>query len=201
MIEITFGGSNAPICHGSGVSTKTLSDYIYEIEFVNCLGNIQRVSADNPDGKKLLRSAAGAFGLIGITTHLTYKLDKMTHANFVSEFKDPFETIPVPQDERFYKIFAESFQDVQEEYKGRFDQIKNKFLQSRPEARKKFIDLVTKNYYNEFFWFPFHHQFFTVNWNNDGDPAKSENNGLRDFVAELGSFFNQLCNVKEDILE
>ena len=82
MIELTFAGGNAPICHGSGISTKTLSDYVYEIEFINPLGEIQRISADSEIQKDLLRSAAGAFGLIGVTTHLTLKLDKMTFANF-----------------------------------------------------------------------------------------------------------------------
>jgi hypothetical protein len=28
MVEITFGGSNAPICHGAGFKTTTLSDLV-----------------------------------------------------------------------------------------------------------------------------------------------------------------------------
>lgn len=40
MIEITFGGSNAPICHGAGINTQTLSDLVYELEYVDCNGKL-----------------------------------------------------------------------------------------------------------------------------------------------------------------
>ena len=38
MVEITWGGSNAPICHGAGSRHKTLSDLVTEVEFVNVKG-------------------------------------------------------------------------------------------------------------------------------------------------------------------
>lgn len=40
MVEITWGGSNGPICHGAGWRHQTLSDLVYEIEFVNAKGII-----------------------------------------------------------------------------------------------------------------------------------------------------------------
>ena len=40
MIEITFGGSNAPICHGTGYHSKTLSDLVKGMSFVNANGEI-----------------------------------------------------------------------------------------------------------------------------------------------------------------
>lgn len=41
MVEVTFGGTNAPVCHGSGFGTKTLSDLVVEVEYVDAKGNIQ----------------------------------------------------------------------------------------------------------------------------------------------------------------
>ena len=61
----------------------------------------------------------------------------------------------------------------------------------RDEARANFINLVTKNYYNEFFWFPFTDKFYTVIWNNDGDPTKAVPNGLAD---HSGEFFASVLN-------
>ena len=38
MSEISWGGSNAPICHGAGLRHQTLSDLVHEIELVNAQG-------------------------------------------------------------------------------------------------------------------------------------------------------------------
>jgi len=43
MVEITWGGSNAPICHGAGRLHGTLSDLVTEVEFVNAVGELQVV--------------------------------------------------------------------------------------------------------------------------------------------------------------
>ena len=80
MVEITWGGSNAPICHGAGLRHKTLSDLVAEVEFVNARGRLQRCRI-----VALLRTAAGCFGLLGIVTSLTLKLDPMTYATLRPE--------------------------------------------------------------------------------------------------------------------
>jgi hypothetical protein len=54
MVEITFGGSNAPICHGAGIGHKTLSDYVRRVEYVDCHGKVQIV-----EDPKLVKAAAG----------------------------------------------------------------------------------------------------------------------------------------------
>ena len=61
IVEITFGGSNAPICHGAGKSTKTLSDLVPSIEFVNANEELQ-----TDDDPFQLKSVAGCFGVLGI---------------------------------------------------------------------------------------------------------------------------------------
>jgi hypothetical protein len=44
MVEITFGGSITPICHGAGIRHKTLSDFVVEVEYVDPMGNLRTVS-------------------------------------------------------------------------------------------------------------------------------------------------------------
>ena len=91
LVEITFGGSNAPICHGAGWKTKTLSDLVASIEFVNAKGELQIV-----DDPSQLKSAAGCFGMLGIVTSLTMKLDPLTFARMVPLKKKLALTIPPP---------------------------------------------------------------------------------------------------------
>ena len=40
-VMITYGGSNAMICHGSGLSTQTLSDLVLEMEIINANGDLK----------------------------------------------------------------------------------------------------------------------------------------------------------------
>jgi FAD/FMN-containing dehydrogenase len=77
-IQVTIGGVNGPICHGAGISHKTLSDYVRRIEYIDCKGDLQVV-----DDAYQLRAAAGAFGLLGVVTHITFELDAMSYAVMV----------------------------------------------------------------------------------------------------------------------
>ena len=43
-VMITYGGSNAMLCHGSGLATQTLSDMVFEMELVDANGEL-RVSS------------------------------------------------------------------------------------------------------------------------------------------------------------
>ena len=60
-VMITYGGSNAMICHGGGLTTQTLSDLVLEIEFVNANGELQTVS-----DRDTLKAVSGCFGLAGV---------------------------------------------------------------------------------------------------------------------------------------
>ena len=112
-IMITYGGSNAPICHGAGLKHPTLSDLVikYEcknrihfhcsdrLEFVNANGELQTV-----DNKEQLAAVSGCFGLAGIVTAITFKMDKTTFAKFQpkknsSDFKMK-DVIPRPGTDR-----------------------------------------------------------------------------------------------------
>ena len=40
-VMITYGGSNAMLCHGSGLATQTLSDMVVEMELIDANGELR----------------------------------------------------------------------------------------------------------------------------------------------------------------
>ena len=150
QVEITFGGSNANICHGSGVSTKTLSDLVVAVEFVNALGEVQIVS--DPDQ---LKAVAGSFGLFGVVTCLTLRMDEMTIAKMntkkiqVQCTIPPYEGFVVPK--KLQK------KDKSSEW-------------MRQEGWDKFVHSVKNDYYVEWFWFVWSGEC----WVNCWDTARKE---------------------------
>jgi len=164
--SITVGGSNAPICHGAGLKHKTLSDLVLKLEFVNANGELQTV-----EDKEKLAAVSGCFGLAGIVTHITFKMDKTTYAKFQpkknsSEFKMN-DAIPRPGTDRDDPAF------------------------------KKMVDLCENSYYTEFFWFPnrgSEEGFYENCWNNDGDKKDTKllNSQLDNVFQEARSFLFEL---------
>jgi hypothetical protein len=152
MVEITWGGSNAPICHGAGLRHKTLSDLVAEVEFVNARGELQTVS-----DRALLKAAAGCFGLLGIVTSLTLKLDPMTHASLRPE--SPRLALAVPPPAGFRVPRAVDTRNI-----SRTDLEK---------ARRRFVRHCERNYYAEWFWFPYQENAWVNCWQNDGARADS----------------------------
>jgi hypothetical protein len=147
MVEITWGGSNAPICHGAGLRHKTLSDLVVEVEFVNARGELQTVS-----DRRLLKAAAGCFGLLGIVTSLTLKLDPMTYAALRPE--SPRLALAVPPPAGFRVPRAIDMSNV-----SRAD---------IERARKRFVRHCERDYYAEWFWFPYQQDAWVNCWRNDG---------------------------------
>ena len=147
MVEITWGGSNAPICHGAGLRHKTLSDLVTEVEFVNARGELQTVSEP-----KLLQAAAGCFGLLGIVTSLTLKLDPMTHATFRPETPRLALAIPPPAGFRVPRAV-----DMRNISGGDLD-----------HAAERFVAHCENDYYAEWFWFPYQPDAWVNCWRNDG---------------------------------
>jgi hypothetical protein len=147
MVEITWGGSNAPICHGAGWRHPTLSDLVVEVEFVNAKGQLQVVS-----DPKLLKTAAGCFGLLGIVTSITLKLDPMSYATLRPEKPRLALTIPPPPG---WKVPAAV--DMSGIRQADLDQ-----------AWKRFVDQCENDYYAEWFWFPYQADCWVNCWKNDG---------------------------------
>lgn len=145
MVEITFGGSNAPICHGAGLSTSTLSDLVAEVQYVDANGVVQAVSDPNE-----LRAAAGCFGLLGPVIQLTLKVDKMRMA-VMNPVKvrtplaiPPPEGYPIPKEVDMTGITPQMLQ----------------------RARDEFVKTCEKKYYLEWFWFPYQEQVWINTWDS-----------------------------------
>ena len=73
----SYGGKVSTMSHGSGLNHATLSDLVVKIEYVDANGTHQ--SIDDP---KLLRAAAGSIGMLGILTHITFRMENVTYASF-----------------------------------------------------------------------------------------------------------------------
>ena len=176
MVEITFGGSFSQICHGSGIGNKTLSDLVAEVEYVDANGVLQTVS--DPD---FLRAAAGSFGLLGIITSYTIRLDKMTYAAMRPQ-RSPVElAIPPPLE---YIIAAKS---GDEKYKYINDLISQHSQETLDKAQAEFIRQAESDYYAEWFWFPLQRDVWVNTWNNDGSEAES-----RDIPSDFEAFLEWL---------
>lgn len=147
MVEITFGGSNAPICHGSGFSTSTLSDLVVQVEYVDAHGNLQVVN-DPAE----LRAASGSFGLLGVVVAVTLQLDDMAVAILAPVKKHLLLSIPPPKG---YDLPAEVKKMQQKE------KITDADIDS---ARLDFIQRCKNDYYLEWFWFPYQEQCWINTW-------------------------------------
>lgn len=152
MVEITWGGSISAICHGAGLRHKTLSDLVYEIEYVDPNGELRTIS--DPEQ---LTAAAGCFGLLGIVTAVTLKLDKITYAKMRPYKQRVGLAIPPPEGFDIPKGIDMSGLTP--------DQLKASW--------QKFVDDAENRYYSEWFWFAFQKECWVNCWDNDGDVADS----------------------------
>ena len=169
MVEITYGGSNAPICHGAGLKQQTLSDLVHEIEFVNPKGIIQRVS--DPE---LLRSASGAFGIMGIVTAVTLRLDPMSFAKMKPTKLPVHQSIPPPDG---------------------FD-IPADLRPSKPIKPEKTAEHVAafeahckSDYYAEWFWFPLQKDTWNNCWHTTDDGSRAKT------ISEVTAFTQGLLGI------
>lgn len=174
MVEITYGGSNAPICHGGGWRNETLSDLVTTIEFVNTNGEVQIV-----DDPQQLKAAAGCFGLLGIVTAITLKLDPMTYA-VMQPVKKPLALCVPPL----------SLKDVPAEIN--LDGISALDLQ---QAENTFIHQCENLYYAEWFWFVFEQQGWVNCWHNDGQKTQAV-----DYPSATETWFQEMQNYLGQLL-
>lgn len=156
MVEITLGGSNAPICHGAGRSHTTLSDLVHTIEYVDANGNIQKLSKDtDPD---LMKAASGCFGLLGIITHITLEMMPMTYAVMRPQKLHITEAIPLPPEM--------ATEDLPHVLRPETPMTK----EQRAKAQAAFEDRARNNFYAEWFWFPYTSKVWVNCWNTTDDP-------------------------------
>ena len=175
MVEITFGGSNGPICHGAGRHTQTLSDLVHEIEFVNAKGELQSVS--DPE---LLKTAAGCFGLLGVVVSLTLKLDPLTYARMHPRTPRLMLTIPPPDD---FVVPGEI-------------RMHGVTAIEKKAAWDRFVDQCENSYYSEWFWFVFEDECWVNCWQNDGTrgPAQDYPGKDKTKLQEVMEYLAHLAN-------
>ncbi|RPB18434.1 hypothetical protein L211DRAFT_796854 [Terfezia boudieri ATCC MYA-4762] len=166
LVEVTVAGVNSPICHGAGQMHSALSDYVKKIEYVDANGNLQTIS--DPEW---LKAAAGSFGLLGIVTHITFAFDKMSYADMTPK-KIPVNLAIPPPLEYYKKEMIPK-------------QLRKKYSEEQLEtARLDFVDRATKDYYSEWFWFPFQKEVFVNCWNTTEDRT-----GVIDYPIPPDVFF------------
>ncbi|KAJ7195663.1 hypothetical protein GGX14DRAFT_527054 [Mycena pura] len=170
MVEVTMGGTNAPICHGAGRRHPTLSDFVRRVEYVDCKGVVQTVS-----DPRQLKVAAGAFGLLGIVTHLTFELDAMTYAVMEPRKVDVGLAIPPLRKEDIPPV-------LRADWYGKQD------AEARMEsARQEFVRRARDDYYSEWFWFTYQPKAWVNTWNpvDVAEAAVEYPNGAQTFVQWL----------------
>lgn len=185
MVEITFGGSISPICHGAGIKHGTLSDLVAEVEFVDPNGNLHTVS--DPE---LLKTAAGAFGLLGVVTAYTLRLDKMTYAA-MRPFRAPIElAIPPPQE---YIVAAKA---GDKKFKWIKDLVAPYTQAAIDKATADFIHRAENDYYSEWFWFPLQRDVWVNTWDNNGLEAESKDipDAFQVFLQWIQEWIGQQLN-------
>jgi hypothetical protein len=168
-VEITLGGSNAPICHGAGRAHTTLSDLVHTIEYVDVNGNMQTLSKDtNPE---LMKTASGSFGLIGIITHLTLEFDAMSYAHMMPRKLPMMKAIPPPPglDDKDIPVVLRIDMTPEE----------------REQAQNDFEERAREFFYSEWFWFPYTSMVWVNTWNETKDGS-----GATDYPSK-GSVFGQ----------
>ncbi|MGF6886873.1 hypothetical protein ABIA39_005362 [Nocardia sp. GAS34] len=170
LSEITLGGSISMICHGAGLRNQTISDLVAAVEFVNARGELQTVS--DPE---LITAAAGAFGILGILTAITFRLDPMTYANMKPIMVPALLAVPPAPGQQVPPELAISVTDAQ-----------------RDAAWREFTRRAEQDYYAEWFWFPYRPDVYVNTWSNDGPPAPSTPDYLDNVVHYLEEWLSTM---------
>ncbi|UPL03342.1 hypothetical protein LCI18_014276 [Fusarium solani-melongenae] len=182
-VEITFGGSNATICHGAGIKHPTLSDLVRCIEYVDVYGELQTV---NMADAKLLKAASGCFGLLGVVTHITFECDPMSTAVMFPVKLDVIEAIPPPPEMKD--------SDIPEPLRRpRTEQQKQTDVQN-------FERRANEDFYAEWFWFPYSSQVWVNTWKTDNNTKDVVNypSTAKTFIQVLGT---AIMNMGQNVLQ
>ncbi|KAK2609247.1 hypothetical protein QQS21_002181 [Conoideocrella luteorostrata] len=180
MVELTLGGSNAPICHGAGRRNQTLSDLVRKIEYVDANGELRSV-----DKVEHLRAASGCFGLMGVVTHITLEFSPMTYAMLDPKKIPVIHAVPPPPGMREENIPPALLKD----WKGLTPAQKQGY-------QTDFEQRATNDYYSEWFWFPYSDNAWVNTWNNTEDPK-----GSTPFPDKTGIFLSFVQSFTLNILQ
>ncbi|KAH7417155.1 hypothetical protein BKA64DRAFT_701940 [Cadophora sp. MPI-SDFR-AT-0126] len=161
LVEVTFGGVNGPICHGAGRRHQTINDYVRAVEYVDANGEHRTIS-----DPAHLKAAAGCFGLLGIVTHITFALDKMSYAIMEPYKPDIGLAIPPLSRNDIPIALRKTFTDAQ-------------YAAALVEFKKR----AQEDYYSEWFWFTRSQQAWVNTWN-----ATDEKEGAVEYPSPFMTF-------------
>lgn len=153
---------NAPICHGAGIAHGPPNDSVRGIEYVDANGALQRVT-----DAAHLTAAASAFGLLGmcpflvpgvdqpslttyylgIVTHLTLEVNKMTYAQQQSAKLPVMLAVPPPTGWNVPDALTGNYTPAQ-----------------LNDALANFVANAEDSYYCEWFWFALQPQVWVNCW-------------------------------------
>jgi hypothetical protein len=166
LVEVTIGGVNGPICHGAGYAHKTVSDYVQSVEYVDCNGDFRTV-----DDQVDIKASAGAFGLLGVVTHITFELDAMTYAVMKPLKVDIGLAIPpINKDDIPIALQSDWFHS-------------NDASKKLADAKIEFDIRAANHYYSEWFWFTYQRKAWVNTWNATSDPT-----GVEEYPDEAQTF-------------
>ncbi|CAH0024815.1 unnamed protein product [Clonostachys rhizophaga] len=180
MVEITLGGSNAPICHGAGRQNMTLSDLVRKIEYVDANG-VPR-SVEKPEH---LRAATGCFGLMGVVTYITMEFAPMSYAELAPKKMPVIQAVPPPPG-----LAEEDIPPALLKY------WKPLSAAEKQKCQANFENRATSDYYAEWFWFPYSDYSWVNTWNATKDPK-----GVVSFPDKTHIFISFLQTVTMNILQ
>lgn len=166
--------------HGAGHKTKTLSDLVDRIEYVDPNGTLQSIpsvqSPNDDKSKQALSVASGCFGLLGVVTHITLRLEQMSVAEMKPTIIPLFQAIPLPSD-MVDKLPSKLKDKYEKEYVKDHQKNEKQYIEDFERRAKE-------DYYAEWFWFPLHDDVWVNTW---GDPIPStptDTHGAKDYPSE-----------------
>ena len=95
MVEVNVCGGIGTCSHGAGIDTQTLSDYLYEVQFIDFEGKLQIINKkENPT---LILSAASSLGLLGLMVFVTLEMEALEIVQFLPRQSYKDFIIPTPK--------------------------------------------------------------------------------------------------------
>ena len=140
------------MCHGSGLAHKAINDYIRSVEYVDANGAAQTITDPSE-----LHAALGCFGLLGIITHVTYEVKKMTFAVMRPRKVKTMLAIPPPDPSRVPEALH--------------TEVSPEELQ---EAIADFERRAGQDHYAEWSWFSYQSDVLVNTWSTVSDGGGQE---------------------------